>query len=179
MKIVDTSIMGCYEVYPLDLRDHRGRFVKPFHREEFREAGLELDVKEEYYSVSRKNVLRGLHFQLPPKATIKAVTCLSGTIFDAVVDLRVGSPTYLKHFEVELSEEKGNLLFIPGGLAHGFCTLSQEATVLYICSEVYSQEHDTGLKWDSAGIPWPLKDPIVSEKDNGLIKLEQFDSPFR
>ena len=179
MKIVETTIIGCYEVYPLDLRDQRGRFVKPFHQEEFMNAGLDLHIKEEYYSVSKKNVLRGLHFQLPPKATIKAVTCLGGTIFDAVVDLRTDSPTYLKHFALELSEEKGNLLFIPEGLAHGFCTLSKEATVLYMCSEVYSQEHDTGLKWNSAGIPWPVEHPIVSEKDNGLNEVDQFESPFR
>lgn len=179
MKVFDTHIKDLYEVFPLDLRDHRGRFVKPFHCDDFSTAGIELEIKEEYYSVSKKNVLRGLHFQLPPRATIKAVTCLSGSIFDAVVDLRVDSPTYMKYFALELSEEKGNLLFIPEGMAHGFCTLSEEAVVLYMCSEVYSQEHDTGLKWSSAGIPWPVKDPIVSEKDSGLDELSQFDSPFR
>jgi len=178
MKVVETNILGCYEVYPLDLKDYRGRFVKPFHRDDFREAGLALEIKEEYYSVSKKNVLRGLHFQLPPKATVKAVTCLSGTIFDAVVDLRTDSPTYMEHFWLELSEEKGNLLYIPKGLAHGFCTLSEEAMVLYMCSEVYSQEHDTGLKWSSPGIPWPVKNPIVSEKDNGLVEIGTFESPF-
>lgn len=178
MKIVETHIKGCYEVFPMDLKDHRGRFVKPYHRDDFRNAGIELDIKEEYYSVSKKNVLRGLHFQLPPRATIKAVTCLSGSIFDAVVDLRVDSPTYLEHFAVELTEEKGNLLFIPEGMAHGFFTLSEEALVLYMCSEVYSQEHDTGLKWSSAGISWPVTAPVVSDKDNGLVELDQFDSPF-
>jgi len=179
MKRKDTSIEGCYEVFPLDLREHRGRFVKPFHKDDFKDAGLDLDIREEYYSVSKKNVLRGLHFQLPPKATVKVVTCLSGSIFDAVVDLRTDSPTYLKYFTVELTEEKGNLLFIPEGLAHGICTLSNEATVLYMCSEVYSQQHDTGLNWGSARIPWPVKNPIVSEKDNGLMELNHFDSPFR
>ena len=179
MRIYETSIQGCFEIYPLDLRDYRGRFVKPFHQEAFSELGLELDIKEEYYSVSKKHVLRGLHFQLPPKATIKVVTCLSGIIYDAVVDLRVDSSTYLKHFAVELSEEKGNLLYIPKGLAHGFCTLSDEATVLYMCSEVYSQDHDTGLKWSSAGISWPVRNPVVSEKDEGLDELKQFNSPFK
>lgn len=178
MKIEETDIGGCYEVFPLDLKDHRGRFVKPFHAGAFKEAGLELTIQEEYYSVSKKNVIRGLHFQLPPKATIKAVTCLSGRIFDAVVDLRVHSPTYLKHFALELTGDKGNLLYIPEGLAHGFCTLSEEAVVLYMCSEVYSNEHDTGLKWNSAGIPWPISDPIVSEKDNELVELTRFNSPF-
>ena len=179
MKINNTNIKGCHEIYPLDLKDHRGRFVKPYHRDSFEEAGLGFDIGEEYYSISKKNVLRGLHFQVPPKATIKVVTCLSGAIFDVVVDLRVDSPSYLKHFGVELTEEKGNLLYIPEGLAHGFCTLSDEAMVLYMCSEVYSPEHDTGLRWDSAGIPWPVTEPVVSDKDNGLLPLDQFDSPFR
>ncbi len=178
MKVEETKIRGCYEVFPLDLRDHRGRFVKPFHQEDYKEAGILLDIREEYYSVSKKNVLRGLHFQLPPRATVKAVTCLSGNIYDAVVDLRTDSPTYRMYFTVELTEAKGNLLYIPEGLAHGFCTLSDEATVLYMCSNVYSQEHDTGLHWSSAGIPWPVNDPIVSEKDNGLNDLIDFNSPF-
>lgn len=178
MEIVQTHIQGCYEVFPLDLRDHRGRFVKPFHRDDYKAAGLDFELMEEYYSVSKKNVLRGLHFQLPPRATIKLVTCLKGRILDVVVDLRVNSPTYRKHFAVELTEEKGNLLFIPEGLAHGFCTMSNEAIVLYLCSEIYSPEHDTGVRWDSAGIPWPVEQPLVSEKDNGLLKLDEFESPF-
>ena len=179
MKLEKTHIEGCYELFPTDLRDHRGRFVKPFHQDDFRENGLELEIREEYYSVSRKNVLRGLHFQLPPMATVKVVTCVSGSILDAVLDLRVDSPTYGRHFTAELSEAKGNLLFIPKGLAHGFHTLSDEAIVLYLCSEVYSQEHDSGLRWNSAGIEWRVKDPFVSEKDSGLPAMDQFDSPFK
>ncbi len=179
MKIIDTHIEGCFEIYPLDLKDYRGRFVKPYHCDSFKEVGLDFEIAEEYYSVSKKDVLRGLHFQVPPRATIKLVTCLSGTVFDVVVDLRVGSPSYLKHFGVELTAEKGNLVFIPGGLAHGFCSLSREALVLYMCSEVYSPEHDTGLRWDSAGIQWPVREPVVSDKDNGLLPLDQFESPFK
>lgn len=179
MKVIDSHIEGCFEIYPLDLKDNRGRFVKPYHSDSFNEAGLGFEIREEYYSVSKKDVLRGLHFQVPPRATIKVVTCLSGAIFDVVVDLRVGSPSYLMHFGVELTGEKGNLLFIPEGLAHGFYTRSEEALVLYMCSEVYSPQHDTGLRWDSAGIPWPVGEPIVSDKDNGLRTLDKFDSPFR
>lgn len=164
---------------PLDLKDHRGRFVKPYHSDQFREAGIGFDIAEEYYSVSKKNVLRGLHFQLPPMATIKVVTCLSGAIYDVVVDLRTDSPTFGKHFSIELTEEKGNVLYIPEGLAHGFCALSDESLVLYICSRVYSQEHDSGIRWDSAGIRWPVPDPLVSEKDRGLIPFGEFNSPFR
>jgi len=179
MNLVKTNIEGCYEILPFDLKDHRGRFVKPYHRDDFREAGLDFTISEEFYSVSNKGVLRGLHFQLPPKDTIKGVTCLSGSIFDVVVDLRKNSPTYGHHFSIELSEDKGNMLYIPKGLAHGFCALSTEALVLYMCSEVYSPKHDTGIHWDSAGIRWPVKDPIVSDKDNGLVGMDQFESTFR
>lgn len=179
MKLVKTGIEGCFEILPFNLKDHRGRFVKPYHRDDFKEAGLDFDLSEEFYSVSKKGVIRGMHFQLPPNATIKGVICLSGSIFDVVVDLRVDSPTYKHHFSIELSEEKGNMLYIPKGLAHGFCTLSEEALVLYMCSEVYSPEHDTGINWKSAGILWPEEDPIVSDKDNELIGLDQFESTFK
>jgi len=179
MKLVKTGIEGCFEILPFDLKDHRGRFVKPYHRDDFRAEGLDLSISEEFYSVSKRGVLRGMHFQLPPKDTIKGVTCLSGSIFDVVVDLRVNSPTYQHHFSIELNEEKGNMLYIPKGLAHGFCALSEEALVLYMCSEVYSPEHDTGIHWNSVGIEWPLEDPIVSAKDNELVALDQFESTFR
>lgn len=178
MRLLKTGIEGCFEILPFDLKDHRGRFVKPYHRDDFKEAGLDFTIAEEFYSVSKRGVLRGLHFQLPPKDTLKGVTCLSGSIFDVVVDLRLNSPTYRHHFSIELTEEKGNMLFIPKGLAHGFCALSQDALVLYMCSEVYSPEHDTGIHWDSAGIKWPVKNPVVSDKDNELIPLAQFKSPF-
>lgn len=179
MKLIQTPIEGCYEILPFHLKDHRGRFVKPYHRADFKEAGLDFVLAEEFYSVSKKGVLRGMHFQTPPKDTVKGVICLAGSIFDVVVDLRVDSPTYKQHFSIELSEEKGNMLYIPKGLAHGFCTLSKEATVLYMCSEVYSPEHDTGINWKSVGVIWPEENPIVSDKDNELMGLDQFKSTFK
>lgn len=178
MKTNETRIPGCFEILPLDLNDDRGRFVKPFHIDEFREAGMDLMIREDYYSVSKQNVLRGLHFQLPPMATKKLVTCIEGSIFDVVVDLRIDSPTYHQYFFLELSADKGNQLYIPEGLAHGFLTLSSEALVLYMCSNEYSQEHDTGIRWNSAGIPWPVKDPVISERDQTFTTLEHFQSTF-
>ena len=178
MEIKETPLRGCHILEPRILADTRGRFVKPFHIDDYGQAGLYFDIREEYYSVSKKDVLRGLHFQTPPRATKKIVTCLSGRIFDVVVDLRKHSPTLKQYFSIELTSEKGNLLFIPEGFAHGFCVLSDTATVLYMCSEVYSPENDAGVHWNSAGIPWPVKQPIVSGKDDLLVVLDQFDNPF-
>lgn len=178
MKITETYIKGCYTIEPNIFGDHRGRFVKPYHIEEFKKGGINFEIKEEYFSVSKENVLRGLHFQTPPKSTAKLVTCLNGKIFDVVVDLRKNSNTFLKTFSIELSSDTGNQIFIPEGLAHGFCALSEEATVLYMCSEVHSPENDAGIRWDSAGIDWPLKNPVISEKDKQLVELKDFNNPF-
>ncbi len=179
MRLEETPIPGCYEIFPVDLRDHRGRFVKPYHLDSLNESGLGFEILEEYYSLSKENVLRGMHFQLPPMATVKLVTCLKGRIFDAVVDLRTDSPTFGRNFSLELTEEKGNMLYIPEGLAHGFCAPGDESLMLYMCSQIYSGPHDTGIRWDSAGISWPVEDPLVSGKDRGLPRFDQFESPFR
>lgn len=178
MDIHETPLKSCFVITPRIIADARGRFVKPFHIDEFNQHGLYFEIKEEYYSVSKKNVVRGLHFQTPPKATKKIVTCLAGSIFDVVVDLRKSSPTYLQNFSVELTSEKGNMLYIPEGFAHGFMALSHEATVLYMCSEMYSPANDAGIRWNSAGIEWPPANPVVSEKDSLLVELNRFDNPF-
>lgn len=178
MDFKETFIKGCFELQPKILEDSRGRFVKPYYLDTFTDKGIDFKIKEEYYSVSEKNVLRGLHFQTPPMATAKLVTCIDGEIFDVVVDLRKNSSSYLKYFHVNLFSGKGNMLFIPEGLAHGFCVLSEQATMLYMCSEVYSPENDSGIRWNSAGVKWPVENPIVSEKDNSLTELHKFDNPF-
>ncbi len=178
MEIKETYLKGCYIIAPRIIEDTRGRFVKPWHIGELSQHGLYFGINEEYYSVSKKNVVRGLHFQTPPKATKKLVTCLSGQIFDVVVDLRKSSPTFKQYFSVELTSEQATMIYIPEGFAHGFCALSDEATVLYMCSEIFSPENDAGIRWNSAGIKWPLTDPIVSEKDSLLVTLDQFNNPF-
>ncbi len=178
MEIKETNLEGCYVIIPRIIKDTRGSFVKPWHIDDFAKFELFFPIGEEYYSVSKKNVLRGMHFQTPPKATKKIVTCLSGNIFDVVIDLRKTSPTFQQYFSIELTSEAGKILYIPEGFAHGFCVLSNEATVLYLSSEMYSPENDSGIRWNSAGIEWPVNNPIVSEKDNLLVTLDQFDTPF-
>lgn len=173
-----TNIAGCLEIRPQIRQDHRGRLVKVFQREAFRETGLCSDFSEDFYSVSHRGVIRGLHFQAPPADNIKLVYCLEGTIQDAAVDLRYNSPTYGQHALVVLSAEKGNMLYIPHGFAHGFCTLSNTAIVSYKTSTSYAPEYDQGIHWNSAGIPWVETAPKVSERDRTLPQLADFQTPF-
>jgi len=174
----ETLISGCYELVPKVFEDSRGKLVKTFHEDTFLELGLDTDFKEEYYSTSKKDILRGLHFQLPPFDHVKCVTCLHGKIFDVVVDLRRNSATYLKYFTIELNAEKGNMLYIPKGLAHGFLTLSEDAIFLNRTTTVYNPEAESGIKWNSIGLDWPIDNPILSTKDKNLIELSDFKSPF-
>lgn len=176
--ITESSIPGCFEIIPNIFKDERGLFVKTFHQDIFEEHGLNTRWAEEYYSVSRQGVLRGLHFQLPPHDHVKLVYCLDGEVFDAVVDLRKGSPIFGRHATFRLSADRANMLYIPSGLAHGFYTLSETATMMYKVSTVYAPEYDAGILWKSANIPWPNMNPIVSARDQGFIPLDSFQSPF-
>ncbi len=173
-----TSIPGCFEILTNVHRDVRGLFVKVMHEPEFKRLGLATGFKEEYYAVSRKNVLRGMHFQSPPADLNKLVFCVEGEILDAVLDLRRRSKTYGKTFTVKLSAKKANMLYIPKGCAHGFYTLSSKAVTLYKTSAIYSPEHDTGVLWNSAGIKWPGNRPVVSERDRAFSRFDEFASPF-
>ena len=178
MKINQTQIPGCYEIQLNMFEDHRGRFVKTFHQGIFAEHGLESHFAEAYYSVSPRNVLRGLHFQIPPKDHTKLVHCAQGEVVDAVVDLRVGSPAYGQCATFHLSADQGNLVYVPPGLAHGFYIISDQAVVMYQVSTVYAPEHEQGILWNSAGIDWPTQTPTISEKDQGWQSLKAFQSPF-
>ena len=123
-------------------------------------------------------MLRGLHFQTPPHGHAKLVLCLFGAVFDAVVDLRQGSPADGQFFTLELSAAKRNMLYVPKGLAHGFYVPSGEALMLYKTSTVHAPAHDAGIRWDSAGIPWPGSKPLVSARDAAFAPLAEFKSPF-
>ncbi|MBU2853303.1 dTDP-4-dehydrorhamnose 3,5-epimerase [Acidithiobacillus ferriphilus] len=179
MKILTTKIPGCLQLIPDIRRDERGSFVKTFHQEIFADHGLETRFAEEYYSASKKGVLRGMHFQTPPVAHTKVVYCVSGEVVDAVVDLRIGSPTYGQHETFTLNEKKGSILYIPSGLAHGFYVKSDMAIMLYKVTTVYAPEYDAGILWNSAGIQWPSTSPLLSGRDCGFPRLQAFDSPFR
>lgn len=180
--VIETGLPGCVEMQPIVRGDARGRFVKTVHADAFAEHGLRSDFVEQYYSVSDHGVVRGLHFQVPPFDHAKLVYCTDGDVFDVVVDLRKGSPTYGEHRTFTLSAKAATQLYIPAGLAHGFCVTSASATLVYNVTSVYAPDHDGGILWDSAGIDWPLDAlggmPELSERDQGFPALADFDSPF-
>jgi dTDP-4-dehydrorhamnose 3,5-epimerase len=178
MKIIPTSINGCFEILPRVIEDVRGRFVKTFHQDIFDEYGLATNFIEQYYSVSHKGVLRGLHFQTPPHDHAKLVYCLTGKVLDVIVDLRVGSPTFGKFELIELDSASAKMLYISTGMAHGFYALEDDTIMQYHVTSVYAPAKDTGIRWDSAGIPWPAMTPILSERDAKFALFADFASPF-
>lgn len=178
-KIIESIISGCFEIeFPL-IPDHRGHFIKTYHVDLFKTAGIEFNVAEEYYSFSKKNVFRGLHFQLPPKDLDKLVYCVDGKINDYIVDLRIGSPTYGQHVCFELNSNNPKAIFIATGLAHGFHVLSDSALIQYKVSQVYSKECDTGVSYLSFPFAKEITNPIISERDQSFELLSAFNSPFK
>lgn len=178
MKSLETPIPGCFELRPVPFDDDRGRFVKSFTTFAFREMGLRFDWAEQYHSVSLYGVLRGLHFQLPPHQHAKLVYCPVGEVFDVVLDLRVGSPAYGTWFSVQLSSSAANAIYIPSGVAHGFQVISEQALLVYNVTSGYSPAHDSGIRWDTAGVTWGASSLKVSVRDQKLPSLVGFRSPF-
>lgn len=158
--------------------DTRGTFVKAFHETNFKKLGIDFTLRESYFSFSKKDVIRGMHFQLPPKQHSKIVFCPQGAILDVILDLRKGSPTYKQYFVHELSEDNHLACYIPEGFAHGFKSLTEGAMTYYLVSSEYSQPHDTGIRYDSIGFDWGIENPVISVRDLSFVKMEEFESPF-
>lgn len=165
-----TPIAGLIVVEPEVGGDERGTFSENYKASEFRKAGIKDVFVQENRSVSRRGVLRGLHYQVSPRAQAKLVRCGRGRIFDVAVDLRRGSKTFGKNYALELSEANGLMLYIPAGFAHGFYALTDGAEVMYKCSKEYSPGHDAGVRWNDPDlkIKWPVKEPMLSPKDSAL-----------
>lgn len=178
MKKITTKIPGVYILEMNSFEDDRGSFVKKFHENTFKENDLDFDFKENFYSISHKNVIRGMHFHLPPKDHTKFIYVTSGAIQDVVVDLRKDSPTYREYVDVELSQKNHKAIYVPIGCAHGFKSLEDNTCTVYLQTGMHSPEHDTGIRYDSFGFNWDLQDPIISKKDKALVKLQDFNSPF-
>lgn len=155
------------EMHPF--ADDRGFFVETYHHAKYAEAGITQRFVQDNYSHSRQGVLRGLHYQLP-RAQAKLVSCIQGTVFDVAVDIRQGSPTFSKWVGTILSAENRRQLFIPEGVAHGFCVLSDTADVVYKCTDFYQPGDDHGILWSdpAVDIDWPVRHPILSDKDQAL-----------
>jgi dTDP-4-dehydrorhamnose 3,5-epimerase len=158
--------------------DDRGVFVKTFHETTLKNAGVSFTLRESYFSLSKKDVIRGMHFQLPPHHHSKIVFCPQGAIMDVIVDIRKNSPTYGQYFAHELSADNHLAYYIPEGFAHGFKSLTDDAITYYLVSSEYSQQHDTGIRYDSIGYDWQVEKPIISPRDLSFVGLKEFDSKF-
>lgn len=167
-------------VEPTIFSDPRGAFVELFKASEFQANGVFMSFVQVNYSRSQKNVLRGLHYQLNPKAQAKLISVVSGEIFDVAVDIRRGSPTYGQWATDYLSGANKRMLFIPEGFAHGFCVLSDEAQIIYYCSNEYAKDLERTLLWNdpAIAIPWPVKAPLLSVKDAAGALLAQAENNF-
>jgi dTDP-4-dehydrorhamnose 3,5-epimerase len=167
-------------IEPKVFEDGRGFFMETYKMPDFTAAGIRVNFVQENHSRSSKGVLRGLHYQNPPFAQGKLVSVVRGEIFDVAIDIRKGSPTWGKWVGVILSEKNKHILYVPEGFAHGFCVLSQIAEVIYKTTSVYSAESEAGIIWDDAdlNIQWPVKEPILSEKDKKWPTLKNTDIRF-
>ena len=167
-------------IEPKSFSDNRGFFLESFKTSEFTENGINTKFVQDNISHSVSDVVRGLHFQKNPKAQTKLVTAVKGEIFDVAVDIRQNSPTYGKWVSEILSEDNHNLLYVPGGFAHGFCVLSKEADVYYKVSNEYSPKDEGGIIWNdpSLNIEWPVSKPIVSSSDSQLPLFDNLDDYF-
>ena len=168
MKFIETTLRGAYVIEIDPRQDERGMFTRAFCRKEFRERGLEADVAQCNISYNlRKGTLRGMHYQLPPHAEVKMVRCTRGRIYDVIIDIRRGSPTYLKWFGIELNSINRRMLYVPQGFAHGYQTLDDDSEVFYMVSQFYCPESERGIRWNDPlfQITWPVASPGMSPKD--------------
>ena len=179
-NVLPTNLAGLVCLQPRIFTDHRGSFVKTFHDQMFRDLGLPFETREEFFSTSGKNVIRGMHFQAPPADHAKLVYCVSGAVLDVILDIRSQSPTYGQVAAQELSEANRRALYIPAGFAHGFLSLTEGSLMVYKTSTVHNPACDKGVRWDSFGFQWPLAGvtPVLSKRDLELPPLADFNSPF-
>jgi dTDP-4-dehydrorhamnose 3,5-epimerase len=172
MNVLTCAIPGLRIIEPRVFGDARGFFLETWNRSRYGEAGLDVDFVQDNVSFSRRGILRGLHFQ-NPKPQGKLIQALQGEVFDVAVDIRRGSPTFGKWHGLVLSGENKRQFYIPGGFAHGFVVLSETAFFQYKCTEFYSPKDEMAIRWDDPdlGIEWPLKEPLLSERDSRGLRL--------
>lgn len=176
--ICETGFAGLKIIKTTDFHDDRGCFRKLFSADEYVSSGLESDFRELYYSVNKKDVIRGMHFQTPPSDHVKVVYVVSGSIIDVILDLRKKSSTYGTYFTVKLTGDDPSFVYIPKGFAHGFKSLEDGSVVHYAQTSCYDKNHDCGIRYDSFGYDWKIERPIISERDKAHPAFSNYSSPF-
>lgn len=181
MNIIETKVKDLYIIEPVVHGDNRGWFMESWSKKIFDEAGLHYDFIQDNHSFSaKKGVLRGLHFQKGEAAQAKLIRCIRGAVLDVAVDMRKGSPTYMKWEAVELSEDNFRQLLVPRGFLHGFLTLTDNVEFVYKVDNYYNKEADRSIRFDDPdlNIDWGIKDPILSDKDKNAPYLRDSDIDF-
>ena len=174
MKFHSATLAGAHTIELEKRGDERGFFARFFCEKEFAQQGLEKRFVQINNSLSaKKGTLRGMHYQLPPAAEVKVVRCVRGALFDVIVDLRAGSPTFGKWFGAELTAENRTVMYVPRGFAHGFITLADDTEAFYLVSAFYSPENERGARWNDPAIDirWPIEPVEQSEKDKAWPDL--------
>ncbi len=180
MKVQQTGFEGLYIIQPSVFEDKRGYFFESWNQQKFRDQGLDFDFVQDNQSMSAANVLRGLHFQVPPWEQGKLVQVTQGSALDVVVDLRKDQPTFGQNYKLVLSSREKNMLWIPPGFAHGFLTLEDNTLFFYKCTQLYNKESERAILWNDPqlNIDWGIENPVVSEKDKSAMNFRDFNSPF-
>jgi dTDP-4-dehydrorhamnose 3,5-epimerase len=178
MRIENTVIEGVFVINNFNASDDRGLFVKTFNKEVFENNNISFSIRESYFSISQKDVIRGMHFQMPPHDHEKLVYVPKGAILDVIVDLRKESTTYLQHISLELTASNFKSIFIPKGCAHGFKSLQEDSFTVYNVATEYNPLFDNGINYDSFDFDWQIEKPIISKRDLDFLKLHEFNSPF-
>ncbi|MBI4126443.1 MAG: dTDP-4-dehydrorhamnose 3,5-epimerase [Deltaproteobacteria bacterium] len=183
MRVIETALLDVKILVPKKWGDHRGFFSETYNKRDFLKIGIPFDFVQDDHSLSsERGMVRGLHFQIPPHAQDKLIRVTRGAIFDVVVDIRRGSPTFGKHVTTTLSAKEWQQISIPRGFAHGFCTLEPGTEVLYKVSNFYEPDAERGLLWNDPelGIAWPISenDVTLSERDKKFPTLAQLEAFF-
>lgn len=180
MEVIKTEIDGVLIIKINSFKDDRGYFSETYSLSRYKQFGITENFVQDNISVSKKGTLRGLHYQIPPKAQAKLCQVIKGRVLDVVVDLRFGSPTFGKYFSIELLEGDHTQIYIPIGFAHGFAALTDDTVFSYKCSEYYSKDHERGIRFDDneLKIDWTIENPLVSPKDRAAKYFREIEKDF-
>lgn len=180
MECISYPISGLKLLKPMIFSDERGYFYESYNAESLEKAGINAVFRQDNQSLSRKHVLRGLHFQKPPYEQGKLVRVVKGSVLDVAVDIRRNSPTYGEHIKVELSADNHHMLWIPPGFAHGFIAMEEDTIFLYKCTNMYHKDAESGIIWNDPDlrIDWGHSEPIISAKDLQLPRFNKLEALF-